>query len=145
MLYVPMKKRLLELDIAHCDEIRIQTLKEPDRAPTPTSYMWLFASATCEVPLYIFEYHTTRGCAVMHDFLKGWEKTIVIDGHATYRDPDPSVNRVSCIVHMRRKIILSSLTLLNLLSEMPEEKTASVDMLPNYLVAALTLIPVNKF
>jgi transposase len=103
MLYALMKRRLLGFDIIHCDETRIQVLKEPDRKPTSTSYMWLFASAKCEVPIYIFEYHPTRGRVVVANFLKGWSGTIITDGYAAYDDLGTNIMRVSCLVHIRRK------------------------------------------
>lgn len=35
-----MRDRLLESPIIHCDETRVQVLKEPDRDPTNQSWMW---------------------------------------------------------------------------------------------------------
>jgi transposase len=102
-LYALMKKRLLGFDIIHCDETRVQVLKEPDRKPTSTSYMWLFASAACEVPISIFEYHPTRERVVVRDFLRGWSGTIITDGYAAYDDLGTNITRVSCLVHIRRK------------------------------------------
>jgi transposase len=103
LLYSLMKKRLLSFDIIHCDETKVQVLKEPERKPTSTSYMWLFASAACEVPLFIFDYHPTRARSVVRDFLDGWSGTIITDGYAAYEDLGSTITRVSCLVHIRRK------------------------------------------
>ncbi|MCP1464396.1 transposase [Pseudomonas sp. S3E17] len=35
-----MRDRLLESHIIHCDETRVQVLKEPDREPSSQSWMW---------------------------------------------------------------------------------------------------------
>lgn len=39
-----MRDRLLESPVIHCDETRVQVLKEPDRDPTSQSWMWVQAS-----------------------------------------------------------------------------------------------------
>ena len=54
LIYALMKERILKNDILHVDESAIQVLKEPERKPTTKSYMWLFASAACETPIYVF-------------------------------------------------------------------------------------------
>jgi hypothetical protein len=98
-----MRNELLGLDILHIDETRVQVLKEPDRRAGSASYMWLFASAECERPLYLFAYHPTRAKSVVSDFLSGWAGTVITDGYAAYEDLGPFITRVSCIVHIRRK------------------------------------------
>nr|WP_225924425.1 IS66 family transposase [Pseudomonas khavaziana] len=39
-----MRDRLLESPVIHCDETRVQVLKESDRDPTSQSWMWGQAS-----------------------------------------------------------------------------------------------------
>lgn len=102
-LYALMKRRLLAFDVIHCDETRVQVLEGPDRKPTSTSCMWLFASATCEVPIYIFEYHPAGERAVARDFLRGWSGAVITDGCAAYDGLGTDITRVSCLVHIRRK------------------------------------------
>lgn len=36
-----MRDQLLESRIIHCDETRVQVLKEPDREPSSQSWMWV--------------------------------------------------------------------------------------------------------
>ncbi|WP_339439704.1 IS66 family transposase, partial [Pseudomonas sp. EA_15y_Pfl1_P104] len=43
-----MRDRLLESPVIHCDETRVQVLKEPDRDPTSQSWMWVQASGPPE-------------------------------------------------------------------------------------------------
>jgi len=103
MIYALMKKQLRACDIIHIDETRVQVLKEPDRSPTSTSYMWLFASAGSDIPIYVFEYHPSRARSVVEDFLKGWSGFIIADGYKVYDGLDERITRVSCLVHIRRK------------------------------------------
>lgn len=55
-----MKVELLSHVRIHADETTVQVLKEPNREAKKKSRMWLFCSARCNVPVYVFEYHETR-------------------------------------------------------------------------------------
>jgi len=103
MIHALMKKHLLSHDILHIDETRVQVLKEPGRSPSKNSYMWLFATAQCAVPIYIFEYRPSRAKSVVADFLDGWSGTIIADGYKVYDGLGEGITRVSCLVHIRRK------------------------------------------
>ena len=50
-----MRDRLLESPVIHCDETRVQVLKEPDRDPTSQSWMWVQASGPPERPVILFD------------------------------------------------------------------------------------------
>lgn len=103
MLYSLMREEARSRDILHIDETPVQVLKEPKRRPQSKSYMWLFAGAACdERPVYVFEYHPTRGKSVIESFLDGWSGYIVTDGYTVYDTPPEGVTRVGCIVHARR-------------------------------------------
>ena len=52
-----MKVELLSHVRIHADETTVQVLKEPNREAKKKSRMWLFCSARCNVPVYVFEYH----------------------------------------------------------------------------------------
>lgn len=103
LLYARMKEKLLGHDILHCDETGVQVLKEPGRAPTSTSYMWLFRTAAVDTPICIYEYHPTRAGKVVAHFLKGWGGTITTDGYDPYFNLGPAVTNTACLVHVRRK------------------------------------------
>lgn len=102
MIYARMKERILENDILHIDETTVLVLKEPKRKKSSKSYMWLFASAECDVPLYLFEYHPSRARSVITDFLKDWQGTIIADGYGAYDNLGDNICRTSCLVHIRR-------------------------------------------
>ena len=64
-----MKVELLSHVRIHADETTVQVLKEPNREAKKKSRMWLFCSARCNVPVYVFEYHETRRKGVAQEFL----------------------------------------------------------------------------
>lgn len=102
MIYARMKERILGNDILHIDETTVLVLKEPKRKKSSKSYMWLFASAECDVPLYLFEYHPSRARNVITDFLEDWQGTIIADGYGAYDNLGDTICRTSCLVHIRR-------------------------------------------
>ena len=71
-----MKVELLSHVRIHADETTVQVLKEPNREAKKKSRMWLFCSARCNVPVYVFEYHETRRKGVAQEFLAGWSGTL---------------------------------------------------------------------
>lgn len=103
LIYSLMRDRLREFSIIQCDETRTQVLKEPRRKPTSQSYAWLFCSAACDIPIYVFQYAQTRARSVVAEFLKDWSGTIVTDGYAAYDNLGDDISRVACLVHIKRK------------------------------------------
>lgn len=55
-----MRDRLLESPVIHCDETRVQVLKEPDRDPTSQSWMWVQASGPANRKVVLFDYTSGR-------------------------------------------------------------------------------------
>ena len=100
-----MKRRLLAMRLLHIDETSVQVLKEPGRSPTSKSWMWLFASAAAEVPIYVFHYDPARSRAVPRAFLEGFSGTVVTDGYKVYDDLGPAIRRGACAAHIRRKFL----------------------------------------
>ena len=81
----------------------IQVLKEPNREAKKKSRMWLFCSARCDVPVYVFEYHETRRKGVAQEFLAGWSGTLTTDGYKPYFNlGNPNIANTACLVHVRR-------------------------------------------
>ena len=78
-----MRDRLLESAVIHCDETRVQVLKEPDRDPT---------SRAQEVPLRLLESY--RGY-VMTDDYAGYNALALQSG----------VERLAYMAHARRKFV----------------------------------------
>jgi len=101
-LYDRMREHLIGQDILHADETVLQVLHEEGRAPTSTSYMWLYATGKTGMPIYLYNYQTTRASKWPKQFLTGFNGYIHTDGYAGYNDI-PGAKIVGCFAHARRK------------------------------------------
>lgn len=112
LIYERMRAELMSHVRIHADETVVQVLREPRRAAERKSRMWLFCSARCDVPVYIFHYDETRSGSVACDFLAGWSGTLTTDGYKPYFNlGNPGVTNVACGVHIRRyfaKIVIAA-------------------------------------
>jgi len=98
---------LLEADIVHMDETPVQVLKEPGRAPTSKSQMWVQRGGPPGKPVVLFEYDPSRSQAVPLRLLEGWQGHLMADGLESYgaiafKD---GVTRLGCWVHARRRFV----------------------------------------
>jgi transposase len=113
-VYEAMKVRLLQGDVVHADETRLQVLREPGRKATTDSTLWLYRTGRpptqAEVsqtgvhrpPIALFEYQQTRGSEHPIRFLEGFSGYLNVDGYAGY-DKVPGVILGGCFAHARRK------------------------------------------
>jgi len=107
-LYVLMQEELLRQAIIHADETPIQVLKEPGRAATTKSFMWLYCSAVNAVrPVILFDYQETRAGIHPSTFLAGFAGYLQVDGYSGYEvfDDGTGVTRVGCMTHLRRGFV----------------------------------------
>jgi transposase len=102
LLYHRMHAKLLEHDILHADESTLQVLHEEGRAATSKSYMWLYATGHTDVPIYLYDYRTTRASKHPKHMLSGFAGYLHADGYAGYNEI-PGVKVVACLAHVRRK------------------------------------------
>ena len=102
-----MRDRLLDSPIIHCDETRVQVLKEPDRDPTSQSWMWDQASAPPERPVILFDYTARRAQEVPLRLLGDYRGYLMTDDYAGYNALalQPGVERLACMAHVRRKFV----------------------------------------
>jgi transposase len=102
-----MRDRLLESPVIHCDETRVQVLKEPDRDPTSQSWMWVQASGPPERPVILFDYTTSRAQEVPLRLLVDYRGYLMTDDYAGYNalGAQPGVERLACMAHVRRKFV----------------------------------------
>ncbi|WP_339493035.1 IS66 family transposase [Pseudomonas sp. EA_15y_Pfl2_R67] len=102
-----MRERLLESPVIHCDETRVQVLKEPDRDPTSQSWMWVQASGPPERPVILFDYTTSRAQEVPLRLLADYRGYLMTDDYAGYNaaGTQPGVERLACMAHARRKFV----------------------------------------
>ena len=61
-----MRDRLLESRVIHCDETRVQVLKEPDREATSQSWMWVQTGGPPGKPVILFDYSTVTAPLTQH-------------------------------------------------------------------------------
>lgn len=102
-----MRDRLLESPVIHCDETRVQVLKEPDRDPTSQSWMWVQASGPPDRPVILFDYTTSRAQEVPLRLLGDYRGYLMTDDYAGYNalGAQPGVERLACMAHARRKFV----------------------------------------
>jgi len=122
-----MHRLLLTLDIIHADETSVQVLREPERAATTESTMWVYRSGR-DGPtgsIVLFDYQMTRAGKHAKQFLDGFggldpqtnaiasKKYLHVDGYDGYNgvarivlvdgQKQPDVILVGCWAHARRK------------------------------------------
>lgn len=102
LLYNRMHAKLIEHDILHADETTLQVLREEGRTATNKSYMWLYATGHTDVPIYLYDYRTTRAGKHPKKMLEGFEGYLHADGYGGYNDIS-GVTIVGCLAHVRRK------------------------------------------
>lgn len=102
-----MRDRLLESPVIHCDETRVQVLKEPDRDPTSQSWMWVQASGPPDRKVVLFDYTSSRAQDVPLRLLENYRGYVMTDDYAGYNALalQPGVERLACMAHARRKFV----------------------------------------
>lgn len=91
--------------VVNADETPVQVLKEPQRANTAKSYMWVFRGGNPEHPSLVFRYHPTRSGQVPLKFLSGYSGYLQCDGYNGYDalGREKGVTLLGCWAHARRK------------------------------------------
>ena len=102
-----MRDKLLESQVIHCDETRVQVLKEPGRDPGSQSWMWVQAGGPPDKPVILFDYTTSRAQDVPLRLLAGYRGYLMTDDYAGYNAvaAQAGVERLACWAHARRKFI----------------------------------------
>jgi hypothetical protein len=102
-----MRDRLLDSPVIHCDETRVQVLKEPDRDPSSQSWMWVQTGGPPDRPVILFDYETSRAQDVPLRLLAGYRGYLMTDDYAGYNAvaAQDGIERLACWAHARRKFI----------------------------------------
>ena len=89
------------------DETPVQVLKEPGRAATSKSQMWVQRGGPPGKPVILFEYDPSRAQAVPLRLLEGWKGHLMADGLESYGAIafTEGVTRLGCWVHARRRFV----------------------------------------
>lgn len=103
-IYDVLHQRLCQEKVLHGDETTLQVLKEPGRASTSKSYMWLYRTSGCaESPIVLYEYQPSRKAEHAETFLKGFSGWLHADGYQGYHKLPENIRVVGCWAHARRK------------------------------------------
>jgi transposase len=102
-----MRDVLLDGSLIHMDETVVQVLKEPGKAPTSNSYMWVQTGGPPDQPVVLFDYDPSRSGKVPTRLLECFEGYLMTDGYAGYGDigRTPGVERLACWAHVRRRFV----------------------------------------
>lgn len=87
------------------DESPLQVLKEPGRANTSQSYMWVFCGGRRDGPAVLYRYHPTRSGKAALAFLDDYQGFIQcddFDGY-DYLGQKRGITHMGCWAHARRK------------------------------------------
>lgn len=106
-VYWRIHEKLLECDLIHMDETRIQCNKEEGKLPSSESFMWVMRSAASEdIQAAFFFYSRSRGGENARKLLKDFNGYLITDAYAGY-DTVPDIKRALCWSHARRYLIES--------------------------------------
>ena len=102
-----MRDVLLGHDVIHMDETPVQVLKEPSRAASSKSQMWVQRGGPPGKPVILFEYDPSRAQAVPLRLLEGWKGHLMADALESYGAISftEGVTRLGCWVHARRRFV----------------------------------------
>lgn len=120
--------RLLESPVVHCDETRVQVLKEPGRDPTTHSWMWVRAGGPAEQPVVLFDYSSSRAQEIPLRLLEGYRGYLMTDDYAGYNAvaAQAGIERLACWAHARRKFVEAQ-------KVQPKGKTGRADVALNLI------------
>ncbi len=102
-----LREEILSGPLINADETTVQVLREPGRAASSKSYMWVFRGGSTDAPALYFHYHQSRAGDVAADFLKEYQGVVQTDGYAGYDflDTKSNVIHLGCLAHARRKFV----------------------------------------
>jgi Transposase and inactivated derivatives len=98
-----MKAELLKKDILHADETTLEVLCEPDRPAQTNSYMWVYRTSGCDIPIVLYDYQQGRSGRFAKKYLQGFKGYLHTDGWGGYHQLQPEVTLCGCWAHARRK------------------------------------------
>lgn len=104
-IYQRIHEELLGCEVLHMDETRIQCNKEPGKAPSSDSYMWVMCSGRSEERQAVyFQYARSRNRETAKSLLSGFHGYLMTDAYEAYNKIE-GVTRSLCWAHVRRKFV----------------------------------------
>lgn len=100
-------ERMLEQNVLHADETRVQVLNEPDRAPQTQSFMWVLRSKILTCSAVLYRYEPTRSGYAAKELLGDFKGALMVDGYSGYNPvcEQNTIVRLGCFAHARRKFV----------------------------------------
>jgi transposase len=102
-----MRDLLLDASLIHMDETVVQVLKEKDRSPTSSSYMWVQTGGPPDRPVVVYDYDPSRSAKVPVRLLEGFNGYLMTDGYDGYNalERTEGIERLACWAHVRRRFV----------------------------------------
>ena len=106
-IYDRIHRQLLECEVLHMDETRIQCNKEEGRKASSDSFMWVMRSAASEpVQAAYFHYSSSRSTEMARSLIGKYTGYLITDAYAGYNKAG-DYRRCLCFAHCRRYYIES--------------------------------------
>lgn len=104
-IYDALKLRLRSQPLIHGDETTVQVLKEKNREPTSTSYMWAYRSGQdSDEPIVLLDYQPGRGQIWPQAFPGDYRGLLMSDGYCAWRTLEGATHP-GCMAHSRRRFV----------------------------------------
>ena len=108
------KENLLKSPVIHFDETYFQVNREPGKAASTKSYMWVMCSGKGSPPTIIYNYSPRREQSVFCNLIQDYRGFLMTDGYSAYNITDKAgsgIVHLNCMAHARRKFsdVLKSL------------------------------------
>lgn len=86
------------------DETTVQVLREPGRANTTRSYVWVARGGQPAAPVLVYRYEPSRAARVAAEIIGDFQGYVQTDGYEGYERPcrQPGIRHVGCWAHVRR-------------------------------------------
>ena len=110
-LFVPLvellKKDICQGNYTQADETPVQVMKEPNRANTSKSYMWVYHGGQAEQRGIVYDYQPTRSGEAPKTFLSSFKGMLQTDGYGGYDAlcRQNELLHAGCWAHARRKFM----------------------------------------
>lgn len=104
-IYLSLEEQLLAGGYIHMDETRVQVLKEPGRAATSKSYMWVRTTDIFNPhKIALFNYDPHRNAKVAEELLRGFSGYLQTDDYSAYPSAivGKEITHLLCWDHARR-------------------------------------------
>jgi len=108
-----MHAELLKKEVLHADETTLEVLCEPNRPAQTNSYMWIYRTSGCDVPIVLYDYQEGRSGSFAKEYLNGFKGYLHTDGWGGYHRLEGDVTLCGCWAHARRKFSEALLGLSN--------------------------------